>query len=777
MRSAADLIRDFVVEVIGAPCDVLGHSFGAWLALWFATKHEEHVHKLILEAPAGILRPRGTAAAERGAAESALFAHPERARAYLKPKAVRDANRIAALHYHKGVVPDDELLGLAKNLTRETLVMLGSKDTIVPAEVAGLLELTLPRCSALTIEDAAHNLELDQPEAFASAVSGYLSVATQTPPNYETVESVVPQAAKAFENSSQRTRTIAVVGGREASLSLALGLQRNGFRVTLMSSRNWQEISSGSIMTSNYTFGTALELDRRLGVNYWEAQAPRVTMVDYATVGSTETSHSWKGRLARYAQSVDQRVKLPHMMREFERLGGVIRIGHVDEAVLEDLTAQHDLVVIGAGRQEVAKLFPPNETESRWHVPRRTIAIAHVRGMTHPDGPHKLVIRSIPGLGEYSTMPALTSGGVCDIMMFQAIPNRELDQWEDVHNASDHINRSLELLQKFLPDEAQRCSDVEPTDVNATLIESLTPRVREPVLRLPSGGAVLGLADAVVLNEPLAGQGASGASRAADVYLDAIIENAGQPYTESWMLDTFNRYWRGYAQWAVRLTDTLLDPVSPHLAELFADAGDLPSVGDAIADGFDDPSTLWPWFFRADEAREFVSKARELASSSAVDIRELRRSFAQFATGVTVVATKSVDLAPVGLTVNSFTSVSLEPPLVLWCGASRNPSINHFQVSDRFSVNVLSSSQGHLSRQFSTPLEDKFVDVNWVDSKHGMPFIDGAVMRLSCVVEDRHIAGDHIIYIGRIEEMQCEGGEPLVFHSGTYQIVTHHFGP
>lgn len=573
-------------------------------------------------------------------------------------------------------------------------------------------------------------------------------------------------------------RKIAIVGGHQASLALGVGLQKHGYDVTLVSRRNWRHVGSAAVTSSQCTLDSALELDRRLGINYWESSCPRVTSVDFAiSTGGTGASEwiNWNGRLSGYAQSVDQRLKLPHWMREFERLGGRLRVERVGPNVLETYADQNDLVIVGAGRRSVAQVFPSDPARSPWLSPRRTIALAHVRGMRPTSGQHRLVVRVVPGVGEYSATPALTTAGPCDLIMFQAVPGSGMDRWKDVRTADEHVERSRELLRAYLPEEAERCRSIEPTDPNAALVERLAPTVREPIGRLASGRMVLGLGDTVVLTDPLAGLGASSASRAAATYLDAILQRPDGPYDEGWMRETFDGYWRGYARWAAALSKTLLEsPQQQRSLDLFTEASRHPVLADTLANGFDDPSALSPWFFHDSEAERVIHDKRVEAARSTVDRRELRRALGQFATGVTIVATRAEDGFPVGLTVNSFTSVSLDPPLVLWCAAKRNPSLPHYLGANRFSINVLASNQSQLSQQFATPLPDKFDGVAWTSSAFGMPFLDGAVAVFACKKVAEYEAGDHLVFIGEIEDLRCDGGVPLIFHSGKYQTATGH---
>src|SRR5205085_4635626 len=164
-----------------------------------------------------------------------------------------------------------------------------------------------------------------------------------------------------------------------------------------------------------------------------------------------------------------------------------------------------------------------------------------------------------------------------------------------------------------------------------------------PVARLPSGRIVLGMADAVVLNDPLTGQGANNAAKCADLYLAGIAERGAGEFSEPWMQQTFDRYWRGYAQWAVAWTNALLAPPADHVLRLLTTAQELPDLAATIAAGFDDPRLLSPWWFDSGEADRLMAHKRAQTATRLFAARDLRRAFGQFATGVTVVTTRGAD--------------------------------------------------------------------------------------------------------------------------------------
>jgi flavin reductase (DIM6/NTAB) family NADH-FMN oxidoreductase RutF len=158
-------------------------------------------------------------------------------------------------------------------------------------------------------------------------------------------------------------------------------------------------------------------------------------------------------------------------------------------------------------------------------------------------------------------------------------------------------------------------------------------------------------------------------------------------------------------------------------------------------------------------------------ASAPLDTREFRRALGTFATGVTVITTIRADGEPVGLTANSFNSVSLDPPLVLWSLALRSPSLNVFEQASHFAVNVLAADQVHVSQRFASPVPDKFADVGWRRGLAQLPVLDGVVARLECANTVRHLSGDHVIFIGQVERFAYEAKPPLLYCHGRYMCA------
>lgn len=147
---------------------------------------------------------------------------------------------------------------------------------------------------------------------------------------------------------------------------------------------------------------------------------------------------------------------------------------------------------------------------------------------------------------------------------------------------------------------------------------------------------------------------------------------------------------------------------------------------------------------------------------------EFREALGHFATGITVV-TALDDGEPVGLAANSFTSVSLDPPLVLFCPAKSSASWARIERAGRFAVNILDEHQEDVCRVFATPGEDRFAQVAWHRSPNGSPRLDDAHAFLDCVTHAVHDGGDHWIVVGRVLDLGIDADAgPLLYYRGRY---------
>ncbi len=403
-------------------------------------------------------------------------------------------------------------------------------------------------------------------------------------------------------------RRIAIVGAGQSGLQLALGLQKQRYEVTVVSSRTAQQIRNGRVSSSQFMFHNSLQIERDLGINFWEKECPITEGIAFSVPGPDGArALFWEAKLDHYGQSVDQRLKFAGWLEEFAKRGG--KVVHQEAAAqdLEDCAKSNDLVLVAAGKAEISQLFPRDAGRSPFDKPMRALALTYIKKIV-PRKPFTAVsFNLIPGVGEYFVFPALTVNGPCEIMVFEGVPGGPMDCWQDVKTPQQHLQRSKEILQKFMPWEAERCPNIELTDDNGALTGRFPPCVRKPICKLPSGRLAMGMGDVVVLNDPITGQGSNTACKCAKIYLDRILEQGQKPFDADWMQKTFHEFIR-YADWVVKWTNSLLTPPPPHVLGLMGAASQIPKLAGRIANGFDHPPDYNPWWFSAEEADALIKK-------------------------------------------------------------------------------------------------------------------------------------------------------------------------
>jgi flavin reductase (DIM6/NTAB) family NADH-FMN oxidoreductase RutF len=159
--------------------------------------------------------------------------------------------------------------------------------------------------------------------------------------------------------------------------------------------------------------------------------------------------------------------------------------------------------------------------------------------------------------------------------------------------------------------------------------------------------------------------------------------------------------------------------------------------------------------------------ARERAEPVSAD--DFRRACGRFATGVTIAGAMDAAGVPHGLTVNSFSSVSLDPPLILICLGHAVAAIDVFRQARHFGLSVLRHSQRALSERFAAPMDNRFESLAWRQGNTGVPLLDGALAQIECATIRRVSQGDHDIFIGEITAVTLEDGEPLIYYASEYR--------
>jgi 3-hydroxy-9,10-secoandrosta-1,3,5(10)-triene-9,17-dione monooxygenase reductase component len=157
--------------------------------------------------------------------------------------------------------------------------------------------------------------------------------------------------------------------------------------------------------------------------------------------------------------------------------------------------------------------------------------------------------------------------------------------------------------------------------------------------------------------------------------------------------------------------------------------------------------------------------------------RQFRNALGSFATGVTIITTRSPEGADVGVTANSFNSVSLDPPMILWSLAKTSTSYDAFMAAEHFAVHILAMDQENLSGRFARSSTDKFSGLTLERGADAIPLLQGCAARFQCRTAYRHEGGDHIILVGEVDEFDHDGHAPLAFHGGRYGMFIRNDPP
>jgi hypothetical protein len=387
--------------------------------------------------------------------------------------------------------------------------------------------------------------------------------------------------------------------------------------VTLVSDRTPEEIFRGRATASAFMFDRALASERELGLNLWDEQVPwgdgiRVEVGD----GAAGRTLTLEGRLGAPGQAVDQRLKYAAWLEELERRGGRVEVRAVGRAELDRLAAEHDVACVAAGRGGLAELFERDAARSPHDEPQRQLTLLVLRGVA-PPRPERLssplVLSISEEHGELLWVPFLDrSGTPCRSLLFEARPGGRMDRFRELAGGEELVRTARAVVADLFPWEEETLAGAELADPLAWARGALTPTVRRPAGLLPSGRAVLGIGDSVVLNDPLASQGANCAARMARFLAGRIDANRGGPYDGDWIEAQFEDFWAEDARYVTALSNLLLEPHRPAVREVLEEASRSSEAADRLADAFDEPQRLHSGLFaRGAERVNVPARGRE----------------------------------------------------------------------------------------------------------------------------------------------------------------------
>ena len=401
-------------------------------------------------------------------------------------------------------------------------------------------------------------------------------------------------------------RTFAVIGSGVAGLLTAHGLLRRGYRVTLYSDRTAEQWLHTSRPTGSAArFESALSYERALGLDHWEAAAPKVegAHLTYCPTPGNRLA-TMTGRQTRPGVAIDVRLQSHRWTQELVARGGRVEVEHVTVARLDQIAAEHDLTIVAAGKADLCSLFARDPARSVYEAPRRAVAMVIVHGPSlRREGIPFCGVKNniLEGIGEAVWIPYFHRDvGPCWNLIFEAVPGGPMDLFQGAQTGEEALASARRVIETYVPWDADWARDMALADPLGWQVGRITPTVRSPVGRLPSGRVVTGVGDAIVLFDPLAAQGANNGTRMARHLVEAVVAHGDRPYDADWMSTTFDRFWAAEGEPAYTLTNLMLEPMTPAgrlllLAQHGSDGvrtDGKQAIANTFADGFADPASL-----------------------------------------------------------------------------------------------------------------------------------------------------------------------------------------
>ena len=309
-------------------------------------------------------------------------------------------------------------------------------------------------------------------------------------------------------------------------------------------------------------FEPALSYERELGLDQWHDRAPAIqgAHIVYCPKPGLRLA-TLTGRQPKPAYAIDVRLQSHAWMNELEARGGRVVIESVSVERLDEIAAQYDLTIVAAGKADLAGLFPRDADRSVYDRPRRNVAMVCVKGPPpKPDGLPFVGVKNnlLDGVGEAVWIPYFhRDAGPSWNLIFEAHVGGAMDIFQGAKTGPEAFDCARRVVDELVPWDAEWARSMELSDPLGWLVGSITPTVRRPVGRLPSGRVVTAVGDAAVHFDPLAAQGANNATRMARHLVKHVVARGDGPFDAAWMTETFDAFWDTDAEAALQVLPVL----------------------------------------------------------------------------------------------------------------------------------------------------------------------------------------------------------------------------
>jgi Styrene monooxygenase A putative substrate binding domain len=420
-------------------------------------------------------------------------------------------------------------------------------------------------------------------------------------------------------------RNIGIIGSGISGLLAGLGLLQRGHKTTIyseLSAEDWLHKMPPTGTAAR--FASSLDVERALGVAHWDDKVPQMEGIHLTFCPKPGRQLlDMLARFSRWGTAVDVRLQSHRWTLDFVERGGTFEHTKVDLARMDEIAAEHELLIVAAGKGEIGGIFPRDELRSVYHKPQRLLSLSTVKNVAmnrYADGiPFKSPVKFnfFGSEGEAFWVPFYhKSGTLTYSLVFEAKENRALDRYRHVKDGRELLEIHKKLVKEIMPWDWHWLKDAELADDLGWLVGAFTPMVRKPVGRLPSGRIAMAIGDTVNPMDPVGGQGANNNYRFLPMLFAAVDARADRPFDAAWMEATFDEYYRRSAAYTNRFNNMLLEPLSTAgklvlMAQYGSDGrGDNRSaaqlLANCFAENFDNPALYTDCFLQTGKAKELI---------------------------------------------------------------------------------------------------------------------------------------------------------------------------